>query len=92
MQFLPMFEEAYEAHVAQGSKPTGMKVSTALWKELTAAELIVWAPIAGRFTSPFAPMGSIGPIPEDGKLPTYKGTFVYVETFFEDQQFELSPG
>lgn len=41
IQFLPNFETAYDARVANGSEPTGMIVSGALWRELTDAGQII---------------------------------------------------
>ncbi|WP_247394662.1 hypothetical protein [Ralstonia pseudosolanacearum] len=87
-------EVAYQARLSDGTKPTGMRVSPALWKELVEAEAIVHVRAQIRFTSTSLPPGAGLPVlPIDATLPTYNGTIVHVEPSLSDAgEFEFSPG
>lgn len=91
---LTALEVAYQARLSNGTKPTGVRVSPALWSALVEAEAIVHVGAQIRFTSTSPPSSAGLPVlPVDTTLPTYNGTIVHVEPSLSDAgEFEFSPG
>lgn len=90
--YLTALDAAYIERAKTG-RPTGVKVSPKLWRELQAAGQIVMASAQIRFMAANAPAAGLPVLPIEEQLPTYRGAVVHVAPELADAgEFAFSPG